>query len=138
MDDGEIEGAPPEAQSYFIEKAEEAGQEATVKVLVNGKREYVVDEGDGPVNALDGALRKALAPFYPQVSNMSLLDYKVRIIDSQSGTAAKTRVLIDSGDGKESWGTVGVSFNIIEASWLALVDSVNYYLSCSKAASTAG
>jgi 2-isopropylmalate synthase len=80
------------------------------------------------VNALDGALRKALEPFYPEIVELSLTDYKVRIIDSHTGTAAKTRVLIVSSDGKENWGTVGVSYNIIAASWIALVDSFEYFL----------
>lgn len=102
--------------------------EATVKLEVDGEPAYTVAEGDGPVNALDGALRKALEPFYPEISNVELRDYKVRIIDSQAGTAAKTRVLIVSSDGNETWGTVGVSFNIIVASWRALVDSFEYYL----------
>ena len=85
-------------------------------------------EGDGPVNALDSALREALKPFYPQIEEITLEDYKVRIIASQKGTAARTRVLITSTDGHKSWGTVGVSDNIIEASWLALVDSFEYKL----------
>jgi 2-isopropylmalate synthase len=102
--------------------------EATVKLRVGENCEYVVAEGDGPVNALDGALRKALRPFYPEIDSVSLNDYKVRIINGQQGTAAKTRVLIDSTDGRESWGTVGVSDNIIEASWLALVDSFEFKL----------
>ncbi|MBP6601039.1 MAG: citramalate synthase [Verrucomicrobiales bacterium] len=101
---------------------------ATVKVVVNGIEEYRVAEGDGPVNALDGALRKALRTAYPHVDEMELSDYKVRIIDSHMGTAAKTRVLILSSDEHSNWGTVGVSSNIIEASWLALVDSVEYFL----------
>ena len=102
--------------------------EATVKVSVNGVDEYTVAEGDGPVNALDSALRKALRSFYPQINEIILEDYKVRIIASQKGTAARTRVLITSTDGRKSWGTVGVSDNIIEASWLALVDSFEYKL----------
>lgn len=102
--------------------------EATVKVAVNGVDEYMVSEGDGPVNALDSALRQALRQFYPQIDEISLEDYKVRIIASQKGTAARTRVLITSTDGHKSWGTVGVSDNIIEASWLALVDSFEYKL----------
>ncbi len=102
--------------------------EATVKLGVGGVNEYTVAEGDGPVNALDRALRKALRPFYPRIDEIELQDYKVRIIASQKGTAAGTRVLIESTDGKESWGTVGVSNNIIEASWLALVDSLEYKL----------
>jgi len=102
--------------------------EATVKVRVNGEAEYTVAEGDGPVNALDAALRKALRPFYPKIAEIQLDDYKVRILNSQQGSAARTRVLIDSTDGRESWGTVGVSDNIIEASWLALVDSFEFKL----------
>jgi 2-isopropylmalate synthase len=101
---------------------------ATVKLTVNGVEEYRVCEGDGPVNALDGALRKALRDHHPEIDEMELRDYKVRIIDSHQGTAAKTRVLILSSDGKDEWGTVGVSYNIIQASWRALVDSVEYFL----------
>lgn len=102
---------------------------ATVKVLVDGVEEYRVAEGDGPVNALDAALRKALRPAYPEIDEMELEDYKVRIIDGHMGTAAKTRVLIVSSADHETWGTVGVSSNIIAASWRALVDSVEYHLS---------
>ncbi|MDF1810667.1 MAG: citramalate synthase [Verrucomicrobiales bacterium] len=101
---------------------------ATVKLEVNGEKEYTVAEGDGPVNALDAALRKALRTAYPEIKQMELCDYKVRIIDGKSGTAARTRVLIESTDGKDTWDTVGVSSNIIQASWRALVDSVEYYL----------
>jgi len=101
--------------------------EATVKIVVDGTPEYTVAEGDGPVNALDAALRKALRPFYPWVDELSLSDYKVRIVNSHAATAARTRVLIVSTDGHSSWGTVGVSENIIEASWKALVDSIEYY-----------
>jgi 2-isopropylmalate synthase len=85
-------------------------------------------EGDGPVNALDLALRKALERFYPEISGIHLADYKVRIMEGVNGTAARTRVLIDSTDGKNHWGTVGMSENIIQASWEALVDSVEYVL----------
>jgi 2-isopropylmalate synthase len=102
--------------------------EATVKLTINGEKTYTVDEGDGPVNALDAALRKALRPFYPGIEAITLQDYKVRIINGQQGTAARTRVFILSSDGEKSWGTVGVSDNIIEASWLALVDSFAYRL----------
>ena len=84
---------------------------------------HTVSEGDGPVNALDGALRKALQPFYPRLAEMHLVDYKVRVVNAQAGTAARVRVVIESRDGDDVWGTVGVSENIIEASWLALVDS---------------
>ena len=101
--------------------------EATVKLQVNGVAEYTVDEGDGPVNALDAALRKALRPFYSWIDDLRLTDYKVRIVDGGRGTAARTRVLIASTDGHSSWGTVGVSDNIIEASWLALVDSFEFF-----------
>ena len=104
--------------------------EATVKLSVGVTPEYTVEEGDGPVNALDAALRKALRGFYPQIDGITLEDYKVRIINGQQGTAARTRVLISSTDGHRSWGTVGVSDNIIEASWLALVDSLEFKVRC--------
>lgn len=102
--------------------------EATIKVRVGEKRAHMVAEGDGPVNALDSALRAALIKFYPQLEQVRLTDYKVRILDSATGTASKTRVLIETTDGKQEWGTVGVSENIIEASLQALVDSVEYAL----------
>ena len=98
--------------------------EATVKVRVGEERAHTVADGDGPVNALDAALRSALITFYPQLGAVRLTDYKVRIIDSRSGTAATTRVLIESSDGTSEWGTIGVSENIIEASLQALVDSL--------------
>lgn len=101
--------------------------EATVKLQIDGIAEYTVEEGDGPVNALDAALRKALKPFYRWIDDLSLVDYKVRIVDSSRGTAARTRVLVVSTDSHATWGTVGVSDNIIEASWLALVDSFEFY-----------
>lgn len=103
--------------------------EATVKIEIGSERVYTVAEGDGPVNALDNALRKALITFYPAIQSMRLEDYKVRIIDSGSGTAAKTRVLITSTDGQHTWSTVGCSYNIIDASWKALVDGIEYFLS---------
>jgi 2-isopropylmalate synthase len=102
--------------------------EATVKVRVGDKTAHTVAEGDGPVNALDGALRAALARFFPAITGVQLTDYKVRILDGMAGTAAKTRVLITSSDGKRDWGTVGVSENIITASLQALVDSMEYAL----------
>jgi len=101
---------------------------ATVKLLVAGGPRHEVAEGDGPVNALDAALRKALEPVYPAVARMHLLDYKVRVINAQEGTAAKVRVSIESTDGEGVWGTVGVSENVIEASWLALADSFHHFL----------
>ncbi len=104
--------------------------EATVKLMIDGDGEikHEVAEGDGPVNALDGALRKALLPFYPTLAEMSLVDYKVRVINSNEGTAASVRVVIESRDQGSVWNTIGVSENIIEASWLALVDAVEYKL----------
>lgn len=101
---------------------------ATVKVSVGGETEFTVGEGDGPVDALNGALRKALSRFYPAIADVVLKDYSVRILDPEEATAAKTRVLIESSDGVNTWGTVGVSENIIEASWEALIDSVEYKL----------
>ena len=109
-------------------KDEPCLSEATVKVRVKGKVEQTVAEGDGPVNALDRALRKALVRFYPEIAKVFLTDFKVRILDPQEATAATTQVLIESGDGETSWGTVGVSGNIIEAAWEALLDSVEYKL----------
>ena len=109
-------------------KNEPCLSEATVKVRVNREVEQTVAEGDGPVNALDRALRKALMRFYPAIARVFLTDFKVRILDPDSATAAKTQVLIESSDGDETWGTVGVSGNVIEASWEALVDSVEYKL----------
>jgi len=102
--------------------------EATVKLRVDGKTEHVVGEGDGPVNALDAALRKSLEIFYPVIQDMHLIDYKVRVVNARAATAAKVRVVIASRDKDEIWGTVGVSENIIEASWQALVDSVEHKL----------
>lgn len=102
--------------------------EATVKLKLKGKIVHTVAEGNGPVNALDKALRKALKQEYPQLSQMHLADYKVRILDARAGTRAKTRVLIESSDKEDRWGTVGVSPNIIEASWEALIDSIEYKL----------
>lgn len=102
--------------------------QATVKVQVGDRVDLVAGEGDGPVNALDTALRKALLPSYPQLSSMRLVDYKVRVINSTEGTAAKVRVVIESADEHDVWSTVGVSENVIEASWQALADAVDYKL----------
>ncbi|MFA5976084.1 MAG: citramalate synthase [Elusimicrobiota bacterium] len=102
--------------------------EATVKLKVNGRSDHTVAEGDGPVNALDNALRKALEKFYPSIRDMALTDYKVRVIDAAAGTAAKVRVLIESRDPQDEWTTTGVSTNLIEASWMALVDAIEYKL----------
>jgi len=102
--------------------------EAIIKVRVKGKLEHTAADGDGPVNALDNALRKALKEFYPTLSEMRLSDFKVRVLDEKEGTAAKVRVLIQSQDQKDTWNTIGVSGNIIEASWQALSDSIEYKL----------
>ncbi len=101
---------------------------AMIKILVDGQTEITAAEGDGPVNALDKALRKALERFYPQIAEMKLTDYKVRVLDSNFATASKVRVLIETTDGQDVWTTVGVSTDIIEASWRALVDSVEHKL----------
>lgn len=117
---------------YRVNVETMAGQapvtEASIKVRVNGQTEHVVAEGDGPINALDNALRKALSVVYPTLAEMHLVDYKVRVINSAEGTAARVRVVIESRDQHDVWSTVGVSENVIEASWLALVDSVEYKL----------
>jgi 2-isopropylmalate synthase len=103
--------------------------QATIKISVGQEEELTAAEGNGPVNALDHALRKALTKFYPQIQEMHLVDFKVRIIESSAATAAKVRVLLDSEDEEEIWSAIGVSTNIIEASWEALVDSIQYKLS---------
>lgn len=114
----------------FIERdaTESLYTEAVVKLRVNGEVVHTVSEGNGPVNALDNALRKALEQYFPLINNMYLSDYKVRVLDETDATASIVRVLIESSDGKEKWSTIGVSANIVEASWYALIDSVRYYL----------
>src|SRR5204863_7964789 len=102
--------------------------EATVKIKVNGEERLTVAEGDGPVHALDSALRKALLRFYPDLEEIKLTDFKVRVVNVREGTAAKVRTVVDSSDGDNRWSTVGVSTNMIEASWHALVDAVVYGL----------
>lgn len=102
--------------------------EATIRLYVGGSEVHTAAMGDGPVNALDRALRKALTRFYPSLEDMSLTDYKVRVLSGQHGTDAKVRVLVETKDATDRWGTVGVSVNIIEASWQALVDSISYKL----------
>ncbi len=101
---------------------------ATVKLAVNGQDILEAAEGNGPVDALDAALRKALVNFYPQIAEFELTDYKVRILDGNSGTAAKTRVLVESRNGHQRWTTVGVSTNILEASYQAVVEGLEYGL----------
>jgi len=105
-----------------------ATAEATVKLHAGGERVVSTGEGNGPVNALDHALRSALAKFYPEIRHLELIDYKVRILDAAHGTDAVTRVLIETSDGTTSWTTIGVAANILEASWDALVESVTYGL----------
>ncbi len=107
---------------------EELTTEAIIKIKVKGIKEHTAADGDGPINALDNALRKALKDFYPTLSKMHLSDFKVRVLDEKAGTAAKVRVLIQSQDDTASWNTIGVSENIIEASWQALTDSIEYKL----------
>jgi 2-isopropylmalate synthase len=109
-----------------------ADNEATVKLCINGEVFHTAAEGNGPVNALDKALRKALSPAFPELEDFHLADYKVRILDGEAGTAATTRVLIDTQNGQNRWSTVGAGTNIIDASWRALVDSVEYGLSLAK------
>ncbi len=123
---------PFEVVDFLVTVEHRAGRgifaEAMVKVRVDGEQVHTAAEGDGPVDALDTALRKALMPRHPEVGALQLSDYKVRILDSTAGTAAITRVLIDTQKGGRRWSTVGASTNIIEASWRALVDSVEYGL----------
>jgi 2-isopropylmalate synthase len=109
-------------------EGEEAVSEATVKLTAGGERFVVTGEGNGPVNALDSALRSAIGQAYPEVAKFDLIDFKVRILDQGHGTDAITRVLIETSDGASSWITVGVGHNVIEASWQALVDGLTYGL----------
>jgi 2-isopropylmalate synthase len=114
----------------ILEKNEdgEMTSEAMIKVAIDDKVVHTAAEGDGPVNALDNSLRKALNEVFPEIDEMHLSDYKVRVLDGNRATAARVRVLIESGDQVNKWSTVGVSENIIEASWQALADSINYKL----------
>jgi 2-isopropylmalate synthase len=119
-----------ELESYRVisEHSGTRSTEATVKVHVGDDRVVATAEGNGPVNAIDGALRSALAGRYPALDDIHLVDYRVRVLDSAKGTGSVTRVLIDSTDGDRTWTTIGVSENIIEASWQALSDSIVYGL----------
>ena len=123
---------PFELIDFFVNVEHRQGRgifsEAMVKVKVNGEVLHTAAEGNGPVNALDLALRKALQTTYPQLANFHLADFKVRILDTDQGTEAITRVLIDTQNGENRWSTVGASANIIEASWQALVDAIEYGL----------
>jgi 2-isopropylmalate synthase len=124
--------APFELVDFFVNVEHRTGRgifsEAMVKVRVGDEVLHTAADGDGPVDALDAALRKALRPHFPAISELHLVDYKVRILDSSDGTAAVTRVLIDTQRGAARWSTVGASTNIIEASWRALVDGIEYGL----------
>jgi len=111
----------------------DARSEALIKIRVGDETEITAAEGDGPVNALDKALRKALEKFYPELREIHLTDYKVRVLDTQNATAAKVRVLIETKNSETSWNTVGVSPDVVEASWKALVDSISYHLLKHKA-----
>jgi 2-isopropylmalate synthase len=131
----EVEGRRPsyfEVESWRVitesNPAGEAASEATVKLRAGGERIVMTGEGNGPVNALDAALRQAIGQAYPQVSKLELIDYKVRILDQGHGTDAVTRVLIETADDESSWVTVGVGHNVVEASWAALLDAVTYGL----------
>ena len=131
----EVEGRRP---SYFdveswrviteTRPGDDALSEATVKLVADGTRYVVTGEGNGPVNALDQALRTAIGQAYPAVSTFELIDYKVRILDQGHGTDAITRVLIETTDGERTWVTVGVGANVIEASWGALIDGITFGL----------
>ena len=110
------------------ESDQEPVSEATIKVKVGGKIEHNAADGNGPVNALDTALRKALISFYPQIGDVKLLDYKVRVLPASQGTDSVIRVLVESGDQNSRWGTVGVSSNVIDASYQALADALVYKL----------
>ncbi len=131
----EVEGARPayfDVESWRVitetRPGDEAVSEATVKLRADGVRYVVTGEGNGPVNALDQAMREAIGQAYPEVAKFELIDYKVRILDQGHGTDAITRVLIETSDGESSWVTVGVGHNVIEASWGALVDGVTFGL----------
>ena len=119
-----------ESFKVLVERGREAefDTEATLRIVVGDERRVTVGEGDGPVNALDNAFRNAVRNVYPDLDAVRLTDYKVRVLDADRGTEAVTRVLIDSTDGETTWTTIGVSENIIEASWLALRDSLIYAL----------
>jgi 2-isopropylmalate synthase len=111
-----------------ISQEDHTYSEAVVKMNVKKQKVHIAADGDGPVNALDNCFRKALVSFYPEISESKLIDYKVRVLNGNDGTAAKVRVLIETADLEKSWTTVGVSTNIIQASWDALVDSIEYLL----------
>jgi 2-isopropylmalate synthase len=131
----EVDGAPAryfDLESYrvIVERSADGRvvSEATVKVHAGGERLIATAEGNGPVNALDNALRSALTRFHPHLGDLELVDYKVRILEGRAGTEAVTRVLVETSDGMREWDTIGVHPNIVEASWQALQDAVTYGL----------
>jgi len=115
-------------RTHSINRENETFSEAVVKMKVDGEKVHIAADGDGPVNALDNCFRKALVSFYPEITETKLIDYKVRVLNGNDGTAAKVRVLIETANLEKSWTTVGVSTNIIQASWDALIDSIEYWL----------
>jgi 2-isopropylmalate synthase len=119
-----------ESWRVIVEQRQDRSQvsEATVKLHAKGERIISVGEGNGPVNALDTALRNAIGQIYPELADLELMDYKVRILEGDHGTNSRTRVLITTTDGKDEWSTVGVQENIVAASWNALVEAVTYGL----------
>lgn len=132
-------GGGPRVDGVGVSPREEgsATTEATVRVRIGEHRMLVTADGNGPVNALDGALRKAIGPHYPALASVHLTDYRVRVLDTGRGTGAVTRVLVDTADGSGTWTTIGVSENIIEASWQALYESIVYALLRSGASTQA-
>jgi 2-isopropylmalate synthase len=130
LDEAQLEPFTVESYRVMVDRRDDGAMvsEATVKVHAGGSRVISTEEGNGPVNALDRALRKALSSAYPQLNGVELVDYKVRIMPGKHGTEAVTRVLIETSDGQREWTTVGVHGNVIEASWLALHDAVRYGL----------
>jgi 2-isopropylmalate synthase len=118
-----VEGRP-----HSHESQRGSSSQATVKIKVGDNVVHTASDGNGPVNALDNALRKALVQFYPDLGKVRLVDYKVRVVDQGQGTRAAVRVLIESTDGRRTWKTVGASHNVIEASWMALSDSLEFRL----------
>ena len=116
------------SSTRLVSSEKGANSAATIRIAVGEQEETATADGDGPVNALDKAIRKALERFYPQISEVKLIDYKVRVLDSDKATAAKVRVLIESADQHRSWTTIGVSTDIIDASWRAMCDAIEYKL----------
>jgi 2-isopropylmalate synthase len=133
--------APFRLIGYRVTCGQQEGEapvsEATLMISVGGRVLHTAATGRGPVHALDGALRRALEPAFPQIAAVRLVDYKVRIVDGREGTGAITRVLVDASDGERRWSTLGASPNIVEASWQALADSIEYAVAARPAAAAA-